>query len=395
MGDICLLAASVLAQTTAKPTPPPPTADQVASPSPRDRDCQTPATPDQSTQPESHTPEFSLSQQTFASVPAVPASVQPDAYATALMRPQPIRPPDDALSLLPEPAPDALLPISRSRPQPTQTSLNYRVDPSPHHRLSPSSPSLPHSPTPIAAAPTLYPPPATLITPRPASGSQLYQQRWAALRAGRLYTRLPANSFYEAWVNAQQQPTHEQWIHLLAQEAQVMAQSQGNNRLTVLLGDSLSLWFPPERLQRDRFFLNQGISGDTTAGVLRRLPALARTRPDTIHVMVGINDLRRGDPDEVVLARLQQIMRQLRQQHPQARVVVHSILPTRLPTLPGHRIRRFNQTLAAIAQQERVQYLDLQGYFADAEGNLRPDLTTDGLHLNPQGYAMWQLAIGG
>ncbi|NJN58285.1 MAG: lysophospholipase [Leptolyngbyaceae cyanobacterium SL_5_9] len=228
---------------------------------------------------------------------------------------------------------------------------------------------------------------------RPSSGSQLYQQRLVALSAGRTYTRLPVDSFYESWINATQQPTYEQWISLLGQEARAIASGQGSNRLTVLVGDSLLLWYPPEQLSSDRLWLNQGISGDTTAGILRRLSAFSQTRPDTIHVMAGINDLRQGATDEAVLTNLRQIMRQLRQTHPRAQIIVHSILPTRLAALPTERIHRLNQNIEAIAYQENVNYLDLQPNFIGTDGILRRELTTDGLHLSRNGYAVLQAAL--
>lgn len=234
--------------------------------------------------------------------------------------------------------------------------------------------------------------PAPAQRPRPYSGSQLYQQRVAALRAGRTYTRLVPDSFQDQWLDAQEQPTYEQWVDLLKREAIAMAQGQGHNRLTVLVGDSLYLWYPTEQLAGDRFWLNQGISGDTTAGVLRRLQSFASTRPDIIHVMVGINDLRRGATDAAVVTNLQRIMRQLRQTHPHSRILIHSLLPTRLPNIAPSRILQINQAVAHLAHQERVDYLDVHAYFVDAGGGLRPDLTTDGLHLNDRGYATWAIA---
>ncbi|WP_225913983.1 GDSL-type esterase/lipase family protein [Leptolyngbya ohadii] len=228
---------------------------------------------------------------------------------------------------------------------------------------------------------------------RPSSGSQLYQQRRAALQAGRLYPRIPINSFQSAWQNATRQPTYEDWVRLLRQEAQVMARSQGRNRLTVLLGDSLLLWFPVDRLPTDRFWLNQGISGDTTAGILRRLPAFDRARPDRIYVMAGINDLRRGSSDRAVLSNLRQIVQRLRRTHPQAAIVVYSILPTRLPALPSDRIQRLNASLAAMSRQEGANFYDLQAQFSGTDGTLRRELTTDGLHLSRQGYEVWQMAM--
>jgi len=239
----------------------------------------------------------------------------------------------------------------------------------------------------------LLPQPAALSTPRPRSGSQLYQQRIAALRSGRTYTRLSADSFHADWGNATEQPTYEQWVSLLRSESQAIARGRSTNRLSVLVGDSISQWYPSEWLPTDRFWLNQGISGDTAAGVLQRLDAFAQVQPDTIHLMVGINDLRRGASDHEILGNIRRIIHQLRQTHPNAQILVYSILPTRLPALATSRIQGINDALRAIASQQNATYRDLQAYFTDPSGILRADLTTDGLHLSRQGYAVWQWAM--
>jgi lysophospholipase L1-like esterase len=227
---------------------------------------------------------------------------------------------------------------------------------------------------------------------RPTSGKQLYEQRMIALRMGLIYTRIASDSFRNQWASTLTQPTQQQWISLLTREAQMMAAGQGNNRLTVILGDSHAMWFPVDKLSRDRFWLNQGMSGDTTAGVLKRISTFALTRPDTIHVMVGINDLRKGKTDKEILMNLQKIMQKLRQEHPDAQVYVHSILPTRLAAIPSQRVRWLNYNIAALTKQESVGYLNLQPAFADANGVLRKTLTTDGVHLNARGYQLWQAA---
>ncbi|MBW4514321.1 MAG: lysophospholipase [Timaviella obliquedivisa GSE-PSE-MK23-08B] len=233
---------------------------------------------------------------------------------------------------------------------------------------------------------------SALFPHRPTSGGQLYQQRLTALRQGVTYTRLASNSFRSEWLTSIVQPTYSQWKKLLSREAKMMAVGQGRSRLTVILGDSHALWFPIDRLSKDRFWLNQGLSGDTTSGVLKRVSTFAETRPDTIHVMVGINDLRKGKTDKEILINLQQIMQRLRQQHPAAQIFVHSILPTRLTAIPSNRVRWLNYNISALTKQEAVNYLNLQPAFTDADGNLRRALTTDGVHLNVQGYQVWQTA---
>ncbi|HEY9880801.1 MAG TPA: GDSL-type esterase/lipase family protein, partial [Leptolyngbyaceae cyanobacterium] len=102
-----------------------------------------------------------------------------------------------------------------------------------------------------------------------------------------------------------------------------------------------------------------------------------------------------GADDEAVVNNLRLIMQQLHQQHPQARIVMYSILPTRLTYIPSTRIRQVNQQIAATAAQQGVDYVDLQSEFVDAQGNLNRALTTDGLHLNLQGYQVWHSAMLG
>ena len=227
----------------------------------------------------------------------------------------------------------------------------------------------------------------------PSSGSQLYWQRFAAIRSGRLYTRLPIDSFRDIWLRATRDPTYEQWRSLLTLEAKAATRGQGGRRLSIMVGDSLSLWFPSDRLPTGQLWLNQAISGENTSAILQRLPDFDVARPQAIYVMAGVNDLKQGATDNEILWNLRQIVRRLKQAHPHAQVIVQSILPTSTTIVPGDRIGWLNQRLATIAQEDGALFLDLYSQFTDAGGNLRPELTTDGLHLNANGYATWQAEL--
>ncbi len=214
------------------------------------------------------------------------------------------------------------------------------------------------------------------------------------------------------------QLTYEQWVALLGQEAKVAAEAHPK-RLTILAGDSLSLWFPAELLPGDETWLNQGISGETSFGLLKRLKLFDQTHPDAIFVMIGINDLIRGVSAETLLANHREIIRHLKAVHPKAQIVVESILPhagrqlltqpSALPTNESSRqgnapspwvprlkqvsndyIRELNQSIASMAVEEGVEYLDLHSYFTDRNGDLAADLSTDGLHLSLKGYQVWR-----
>lgn len=202
---------------------------------------------------------------------------------------------------------------------------------------------------------------------------------------------------------SRQQWTYDQWVAQLEREAGAVAENPPE-RLAILAGDSISLWFPSSLLPAKITWLNQGISGETSEGLLRRLPILDRTKPEVIFVMIGINDVLRGFTDEQILTNYRSIIQDFKSVHPDAQIVVQSILPhsaakatwegrDRLLEVPNNRILELNQQIATIASEEKVKYLDLLPLFADADSNLRLDLTTDGLHLNDKGYLVWASAL--
>ncbi|MEH2381575.1 MAG: SGNH/GDSL hydrolase family protein [Nostoc sp.] len=199
------------------------------------------------------------------------------------------------------------------------------------------------------------------------------------------------------------QLTYQEWVDILKQEAKV-ASDQRPPHLTILAGDSLSLWFPPELLPEGKNWLNQGISGETSNGLLKRLNIFDRTQPEVIFVMIGINDLIRGMSDRVILDHQRQIISYLRKMHPTAQIVVQSILPhgaeeatwkgrEKLLIVANSRIRELNQQLQSISTKKGVKYLDLYPLFTNKQGNLRREFTTDGLHLSPEGYIVWRSAL--
>ncbi|MGA1263753.1 MAG: GDSL-type esterase/lipase family protein [Prochlorothrix sp.] len=230
----------------------------------------------------------------------------------------------------------------------------------------------------------------------PAPGTLAGQNNGAASLLGQASTNPIAQ-------NPRHQLSYERWVALLAQEADVAA-TQKPAHLSVLAGDSISLWFPEELIPQGVNWLNQGISGETAGGLRQRLYLFDQVDAEVIFVMIGINDLIKGTAPETVAQEQQTIVRNLKSQHPRSKIVVQSILPhsgpgatwegrDRLLALPNSKIYALNQTLEAMAQEEGVYFLDLWPLFSDNQGNLRLTLSSDGLHLNDQGYLVWATAL--
>jgi acyl-CoA thioesterase-1 len=98
------------------------------------------------------------------------------------------------------------------------------------------------------------------------------------------------------------------------------------DHVIVALGDSLTagLGVSPDeaypavleaRLRRDGFeyrVVNAGVSGDTSAGGLRRIDWVLKLRPDVVIVALGANDGLRGQPPDVLRGNLTRIVERAR-----------------------------------------------------------------------------------
>jgi acyl-CoA thioesterase-1 len=96
--------------------------------------------------------------------------------------------------------------------------------------------------------------------------------------------------------------------------------------VVVALGDSLTAGlgvaayeaYPARleaRLRREGYayrVVNAGVSGDTTAGGLRRVAWVLRAHPAVVLVALGANDGLRGQPPPAIRANLEEIVRRLR-----------------------------------------------------------------------------------
>jgi len=168
----------------------------------------------------------------------------------------------------------------------------------------------------------------------------------------------------------------------------------GDGPLVAFLGDSLtSGWKLREaeaypalltRALRERGrsvrVLNAGVSGDTVAQGLARLPAVLRHRPDILVVALGINDGLRGLPLEETEAGLRRIVSEA--QTGGALVLLAGV---HIPPAPDQdRARRFDEIYPRLAAAYRIPLVpDLLDGVAGNSDLLFPDR----LHPNAAGHA--------
>jgi lysophospholipase L1-like esterase len=137
---------------------------------------------------------------------------------------------------------------------------------------------------------------------------------------------------------------------------------------------------------------NRGISGDTTRGVLFRLPEdVLSLHPAGVVLLIGTNDLEDAAEPWTVATNIRLIIDALKKHDPAMPVVLCEIMPSALAKKrSAGRIKRTNQLLEqAMRDQPQVTLLDTWSLFANAEGDARPEEFPDLLHPNAAGYAKW------
>ncbi len=171
----------------------------------------------------------------------------------------------------------------------------------------------------------------------------------------------------------------------------------------VFVGDSLTEGFPLERYFPGIPVLNRGIVSDTVGrvgvpgrGLLHRMDlSIFDCNPRAVFLLIGANDLgdyaRNGEPTpEEIVASYREVLRRIHERLPELPVYVQSCLPAggKYAHLnPG--IREFNERIRKLAEELGYPYVDLHPLFEDERGELKPELTRDGLHINEKGYALW------
>ncbi|MBL0687571.1 MAG: hypothetical protein JJV94_07080 [Sulfurospirillum sp.] len=162
--------------------------------------------------------------------------------------------------------------------------------------------------------------------------------------------------------------------------------SKQPNKNIVMIGDSITdrgLWC---ELTNRTDIINRGISGDTTIGVLNRLDYLNPNLQQAF-IMIGINDLLRGQNVEYVFNNYKKII--IRLDKIGIKPIIQSTLYIRDNTkIINKRVKQLNNLLIDYAKKNKIKFIDLNIKLAP-NGVLLEKYSLDGLHLSGKGYIEW------
>jgi beta-glucosidase len=218
---------------------------------------------------------------------------------------------------------------------------------------------------------------------------------WAAGECPALPRRTPMPR--EAVAESIDQPDWQQRVAAL--DAQLPSLQLASRRL-VFLGDSLTAGWDPglfSQFYGTRNPVLLGVIGDYTQGILDRLPReWGPLRPRLVVLLVGTNNTRwgRSKPEDVALG-VAEIVRLIHAKSSGTRVLIVGILPTSADASDPLRAinAQANALMARCADGQTTFYTDIGRSFVNAAGELSNEVSFDGTHLTPVGYALMAMAL--
>jgi acyl-CoA thioesterase I len=180
--------------------------------------------------------------------------------------------------------------------------------------------------------------------------------------------------------------------------------SAQSSKTILFLGDSLTAGYGIDEVQaypaliqtmldaqgKGYKVVNAGLSGETSAGGLRRINWLLRSEVDVLVLALGANDGLRGIDLAVTRQNLQSIIDRVREKNPQVKVIIAGMqVPPNLGTAYTTDFRNIFPVLARQNNAVLIPFL-----LEDVAGIARLNLP-DGIHPTPDGHkimaqTVWQ-----
>ncbi|THB63392.1 MAG: hypothetical protein D6B27_12370 [Gammaproteobacteria bacterium] len=159
------------------------------------------------------------------------------------------------------------------------------------------------------------------------------------------------------------------------------------NHLIFFIGDSIIQGLDNKTIHQNSE--NYGIGGDTTFGMLSRLPTIPNIfNADTALISIGINDFWFGSPSDIIFDTYDDIINFFPKS---TKVLVNSIIPVdnKIPSLPKNSlIDSTNKQIHELCSSfDNCKFCDSNSALKDNKNDLQQQFHIgDGVHLSNKGY---------
>lgn len=167
-------------------------------------------------------------------------------------------------------------------------------------------------------------------------------------------------------------------------------------------GHRTSVTYKPGFKAFDSVFVNlkwesAGISGDRSQNILWRLQNgnYAKAKPKVMVVMIGVNNISAGDSPPEIVEGIKKITDWTTKNMPSTKVLLLGPLPTGLKK-DEERRKKYEEVHRLLAKQphNKFKYQSIAAPFMLPNGDLDTlKYGSDGIHLQPDGYRAWAIAL--
>lgn len=164
----------------------------------------------------------------------------------------------------------------------------------------------------------------------------------------------------------------------------------------IWFGDSITEQGWWEMLSKEKNMVNRAIGGDNTYGMLHRLPLYLDASPRKIFIMAGINDISANYPVTDIVDNMSKMVDIIHEKAPACAIYIQSAVTPNNNILAydyiknkQDKVRELNSRLEQLCKDKSVIWVDVAPLLHNEHGELRIDLTKDGIHFHPEAYVIW------
>ena len=163
----------------------------------------------------------------------------------------------------------------------------------------------------------------------------------------------------------------------------------------LFVGSSSVRFWPTAMSFSDKPVINRGFGGAELSDVIYFYEkVIKKYAPSKIFLYAGDNDIGNGKPADQVFEDYKELVGLLRADLPDSELIFISIKPSRQRWEKWPMMTEVNQLVREYAASHaNLGYADLATPLLDINGEPKDVFLDDGLHLNQNGYKLWQQAL--
>jgi len=194
-----------------------------------------------------------------------------------------------------------------------------------------------------------------------------------------------------------EQDKADKWENdIAAFEAGDKASPPPPNEIVFVGSSTIRMWKTAEAFP-DLKVINRGFGGSEIADSVKYAERIILPhKPRIVVVFAGGNDINAGKTPEQVAEDYKALVGKIHAALPRTKIYYLSLFPNVKRRAQNEKCAKVNELIQAYAKtDERLGYVDTASRMRAADGGPRPELLRgDGLHMNDDGYKIWNEIVG-